>query len=74
MELRQPAKAVPEFEAVLRIAPNRFNSLAGAARAAKLSGDAEKAKVYYGKLLVLCDHAQGDRPELREARLLLAQK
>jgi hypothetical protein len=74
LELNQPAQAVVEFEATLRVAPNRFNALAGAARAAQLSGDNGKAKSYYAKLLAICDHADGDRPELQNARELLAQK
>ena len=74
LELKQPAQAVVEFEATLRAAPNRFNAVAGAARAAKLSGDTEKAKSYSTKLLAICDHADGDRPELQDARSLLAQK
>jgi tetratricopeptide (TPR) repeat protein len=74
LELKQPAQAMVEFEATLGTAPNRFNALSGAARAAKLSGDNEKAKTYYAKLLALCEHADGDRPELQDARSLLAQK
>jgi tetratricopeptide (TPR) repeat protein len=74
LELKQPAQAMVEFEATLRTAPNRFNALSGAARAAKLSGDNEKAKTYYARLLAICEHADGDRPELRDARSLLAQK
>jgi tetratricopeptide (TPR) repeat protein len=74
LELKQPAQAVVEFEATLRTAPNRFNALSGAARAAKLSGEREKAKSYYARLLAICDHADGDRPELRDARSLLAEK
>ncbi len=74
LELKQPAQAMIEFEAALRTAPNRFNALSGAARAAKLSGDNEKAKTYYAKLLAICEHADGDRPELQDARSLLAQK
>jgi tetratricopeptide (TPR) repeat protein len=74
VELNQPAAAVPEYEAVLRTAPNRYNALAGAAGAARLSGDAAKAKAYYGKLLSICAHADGDRPELRDARTMLAGK
>jgi tetratricopeptide (TPR) repeat protein len=73
-ELKQPAQAMVEFEATLGTAPNRFNALSGAARAAKLSGDNDKAKTYYAKLLALCEHADGDRPELQDARSLLAQK
>ena len=74
LELKKPAEALVEFEGTLRTAPNRYNALSGAARAAKLSGDSEKAKSYYAKLLVICDHADGDRPELQDARALLAQK
>ncbi len=74
LEQKQPAQALIEFEATLRTAPNRFNSLAGAARAAKLSGDNEKAKMYSAKLVAICAHADGDRPELKDARTLLAQK
>ena len=72
LELKQPAQAAAEFEAVLRTAPNRFNALAGAARASKLSGDSQKAKSYYAKLLSNCNHSDGERPELREARSLLS--
>jgi tetratricopeptide (TPR) repeat protein len=74
LELKQPAQAMVEFEATLRTVPNRFNALSGAARAARLSGDSEKAKTYYAKLLAICEHADGDRPELQDARSLLAQK
>jgi tetratricopeptide (TPR) repeat protein len=74
LELKQPAQAMVEFEATLRTTPNRFNALSGAARAAKLSGDQEKAKTYYAKLLAISQHADGDRPELQDARSLLAQK
>jgi hypothetical protein len=72
LELNQPAEAMVEFEATLRTAPNRFNALSGAARSAKLSGDNEKAKTYYAKLLANCNHADGNRPELQDARSLLA--
>jgi len=74
LELKKPAEAMVEFETTLRTAPNRFNALSGAARAAKLAGDNEKAKTYYAKLLAMCAHADGDRPELQDARSLLAQK
>jgi tetratricopeptide (TPR) repeat protein len=74
LEVKQPRQAMAEFEATLRTAPNRFNTLSGAARAAKLSGENEKAKTYYATLLAICDRADGDRPELRDARSLLAPK
>jgi hypothetical protein len=72
LELKQPAQALVEFEGTLRTAPNRYNALSGAAHAAKLSGDSEKAKSYYTKLLGICNHADGDRPELKDAKSLLA--
>jgi len=37
---------VVAVEATLRTAPNRFNALSGAAHAAMLSGDTDKAKGY----------------------------
>ena len=74
LELKQPAAALVEFEGTLRTAPNRYNALAGAANAAKLSGNSGKTKTYCTKLLAICEHADADRPELKEARALLAQK
>ena len=74
LELKQPAEALVEFEGTLHTAPDRYNALSGAARAAKLSGNIEKTKSYYAKLLAICDHADEDRPELLDARALLAQK
>ncbi|MGH9744763.1 MAG: hypothetical protein ACRD59_01480 [Candidatus Acidiferrales bacterium] len=72
LEADQPAQALVEFEATLRTAPNRFNTLAGAARSAQLLGDREKAKSYYSRLLVNCGPASGDRPELEAAKTYLA--
>ena len=74
LDMKQPREALVAFESALRTAPNRFNSLSGAARAAKVSGDDQKAKTYYAKLLSMCEHADGDRPELQEARTLLAER
>jgi hypothetical protein len=51
-----------------------LNSLSGAARAAKRADNDSKAKTYYAKLLSICEHADGDHPELAEARTLLAEK
>jgi tetratricopeptide (TPR) repeat protein len=71
---KQPGPALEAFEATLRVAPERFNALAGAARAADQAGNREKASAYYAKLLRNCDQADGDRPELRDAKVFLAQK
>ena len=46
----QPKESLAEYQAVLRVAPNRFNAVYGAARAAEVSGNTEVAKRYYQKL------------------------
>jgi hypothetical protein len=72
LEVKQPAAALQEFETALDSAPNRFNGLYGAARAALLAADQKRAKTYYGKLLALCRQADSIRPELEEAKAFLA--
>jgi hypothetical protein len=73
LEVGQPAQALTAYEASHRTEPNRFLGLFGAARAAELSGNAAKAKDYYGKLLTLASAADGDRPELKQAKAYLAK-
>ena len=73
LELNQPAEALLEFEASSGREPNRFNGLFGAARAAELSGDKVKARTLYAKLVALCDRADTERPELRQAKAALAK-
>ena len=68
LELRQPAEALKEFDRSLLAAPNRFGGLLGAARAAKLSGNAEKAGALYAKLATNCILADGRHGEIREAK------
>ena len=72
MELQRPDQALVEYEASLRAVPNRFNGLYGAAQAAQLAGNQEKAKRYYAELLRVCDKADSERPELRRAKMFLA--
>ncbi len=65
MELHQPAQALGEYESVLKISPNRFNDLYGAAAAAQMAGDSAKAKSYSSKLRENCPPA-ADRQELQK--------
>jgi tetratricopeptide (TPR) repeat protein len=74
LELKEPNKALGEFEKSLSREPNRFHAFYGAARAAGLLGDTEKARTYYGKLLKLCEKADNNRPELQNAKAFLAKK
>ena len=74
LQAKQPAKALLEYEAVLKIAPNRFNALYGAATAAEQAGNPATAAAYFRKLTEI---ATGDeRPELTKARkkLMVAMK
>ncbi len=74
LEAKQPAAALEAFETSLKLAPERFNSLFGAAHAAQLAGDRDKASAYYAKLLANCPRPTSDLPELREAKQFLSQK
>jgi hypothetical protein len=73
LETKDPAGALREFEASQRTDPRRFAGLAGAARAAELSGNAAKARDYYTQLVALAQTADTERPELTRARAYLAK-
>jgi hypothetical protein len=63
-------ESLVEYQAVLKIAPNRFNALYAAAKAAEASGNAAAANQYFQKLTEI---AVGDeRPELVAARKKIA--
>lgn len=63
---KHPQASLAEYEAVLRVAPNRFNALYGAGSAAEASGQARSASAFFQKLTEV---AVGDeRPELLTAR------
>jgi tetratricopeptide (TPR) repeat protein len=69
LELNQPENALAEYERSMKIDPNRFNGLAGAARAATMARQAAKANTYYSQLLKNCDDGKhSSRPELRSAK------
>jgi hypothetical protein len=74
LEANESTLALKEYEASLQSAPNRYRGFYGAAKAAQLSGDREKARDYYGKLVALCNKADTERPELVEAKIYLARK
>ena len=67
LEMDRPADAITAYEASLRDAPNRFNSLYGAGRAAELSKNTARATELYTLLLAQCA-PQSPRPELAQAR------
>jgi len=70
----EAAAALTQYETSLKNAPMRLRGFYGVAKAAEVSGDAKKAREYFEKLARLTRNADGDRPELREARQRLASK
>lgn len=73
LELDQPGQALAAFEQSLENDPNRFRNLYGAARAAELAGDRNKAKRYYSKLLQQVG-PDATRHDIEHARSFVAQK
>src|SRR5439155_19822363 len=66
----QAQAALDEYQAVLRIAPNRFNALYGAASTAEVAGNSILANQFFQKLTEI---AVGDeRPELVTAKKKVA--
>ncbi|MGE5323460.1 MAG: hypothetical protein ACM3SW_11385, partial [Actinomycetota bacterium] len=74
LDLKRPKEALAEYEVSLKTDPNRFNGLYGAAQAAEMIHQKDKAQAYYAQLLKNCEGVDSDRAELVKARTLLAQK
>ena len=70
----RPQEALAEYQSVLKIAPNRFNALYGAANAAEAAADTVAARQYFRKLTEVA--VGNERPELAAARkkLVSAEK
>jgi tetratricopeptide (TPR) repeat protein len=62
----KPKDALVEYETVLKVAPNRFSVLYGAATAAESAGQMQAARTYYEKLAQVAPGEQ--RPEQKTAR------
>jgi hypothetical protein len=74
LEAKRPQEALAEYQTDLKLNPNRFNGLYGAARSAEAAGKGNDASEYYALLLKVCDGTNSTRPELSRARELVAQK
>jgi tetratricopeptide (TPR) repeat protein len=74
LEAKRPQQALAEYQTDLKLHPNRFDALYGAARAAEAAGKPKDATEYYALLLKVCDGSNSTRPELSRARELVAQK
>jgi tetratricopeptide (TPR) repeat protein len=73
LDINRPGDALAEFEAVQRTEPNRFRATYGAARAAEMAGDRERAKQHYGHLIEIVGAAGTTRPEVTMARTFVAE-
>ena len=72
MEQKQPAEALAAYQRSLALYPRRFNSLLGAAHAARASGDSSMARGFYRQLLQI-SYPGTERPGVLEARRYLHQ-
>jgi tetratricopeptide (TPR) repeat protein len=73
LESHQPQQALVEYEAALKLSPNRLNGLYHAGLAAEAVGDKTKAQQYFAALLKSTDNgAQSDRPEIAHARSVVS--
>lgn len=70
LELHQPEPALAAYATALKAAPGRLNTVVGAARAARATGDREQARSYYAMFLTCCSPLTM-RLELAEAKLFL---
>ena len=68
LEAGRPEDAQREFDASLQTVPNRYRSLAGAARAAGLLHHEQDARTYHERLLALTQDADSERPAISAAR------
>ena len=55
LEAKRPQQALAEYQIDLKLNPNRFNGLYGAARAAEAAGKQSEANEYYATLVKICD-------------------
>ena len=74
LEAKRPQQALVEYQTDLKLSPNRFNALYGAARAEEAIGKQSDANQYYAQLLKNCEGGSSTRPELSHAKELVAKK
>jgi hypothetical protein len=73
LERGMPKEALAAFEATLKKEPNRLGAYIGAAKAAEKSGDAAKAKEYYGRVVAIAANADTTRTDVADARTYLSR-
>ncbi|AHM62479.1 hypothetical protein D770_21150 [Flammeovirgaceae bacterium 311] len=74
LALNNPAEALLQYEAALARSPGRLNSIYGAAQAAELSGNKQKANEYYASLMNISADAEIPLDQRKVAMAYLNQK
>ncbi len=74
MELGRTQEALVEYQAALKSDPNRFAGLYGAAHAAAKLGQSQQSADYMAQLLKNCAESHSTRPELAEAKMVVAAR
>jgi tetratricopeptide (TPR) repeat protein len=72
LDAKRPHEALVEYQTDLKLNPNRFDGLVGAALSAEQDGDHAKALEYDSLLLKACAGSRSVRPELARAKESLA--
>ncbi len=72
LDLERPREALSAYEGSLATWPGRFNSLVGAARAARAAGLDDQAREHYRALLEISSGEDSRRPALAEAQRFLS--
>ncbi|GFE85386.1 tetratricopeptide repeat protein [Steroidobacter agaridevorans] len=72
-EQKNPAEALEAYQKSLQLYPRRFNSLLGAATAARTAGDTAKARAFYSQLLELAA-PDSPRTALKDARQYVTKR
>ena len=75
LEMKEPARALEQFEATLKKEPGRFRALYGAAHAAQINGNRDASQRYFHELMKVCGHAdKPGRTEVLDAQRAISQK
>lgn len=70
----KPLEALKHYQTSLKATPERLRGLYGAAKASEAVKDRKAAIIYYRRLARLTLTGDGARPELQEAKQMLAQR
>ncbi|MGH6608763.1 MAG: tetratricopeptide repeat protein [Burkholderiaceae bacterium] len=73
LDAGKPADALREYDTVLTKEPNRLRATGGAGLAAERSGDKQKARLHYTKVMELTASADAPRPEAVNAKKFLGR-